>query len=137
MQRPSILIILLQPRTTPQNLRQPKLPHSPLHMSNLALRRRGRLHPLCRLAPNTTHHVGMRERLGSALLRLHVQGRGDGLGDARVQRGGPAGDHEGLVVLVAGAGAAVAVAGAGAHEGGVCAEGGSHCEGLCGFGRCW
>lgn len=75
----------------------------------------------------------MRQRLRGALLRLDVQRRRDGLGDARVQRRGAAGDHEGLVVLVAGAGAAVAVAGAGAHEGGVCAEGGSHCEGLCRF----
>lgn len=130
MQRPSILIILLQPRATPQNLWQPKLSHSTLHMSNLSLRGRRRLNPLCRLAPNTTHHVGMCEGLGSTLLGLDVQGRWNGLGDARVQRRGAAGNHEGLVVLVAGARAAVAVAGARAHEGGVCAEGWSHCDGF-------
>ncbi len=128
MQRPRILIILLQSRTATQDLWQPELPHGTLHMPDLALCRRRRLNPLGWLAAHTAHHVGMREGLRGTLLRLDVQCGGDGLGDAGVQRGGPAGDHEGLVVLVAGSGAAITVAGAGTHEGGVCAQRGSHCE---------
>lgn len=64
----------------------------------------------------------MGQSLRCPLLRLHIQGRGDGLGDPGVQRRGPAGNDEVAVRLVARTGAAIAVTRPRADERGVCAE---------------
>jgi hypothetical protein len=87
---------------------------------------------LRRLAANAADHVGMSEGLGGSLLRLDVEGRRDGLGDAGVQRRGAAGDEEIIgAALVAGAGSSVtAIAGARAGEGRMGVERGSHGEGV-------
>lgn len=69
----------------------------------------------------------MCESLGSALLGLGVEARGNRLGNARVQRGGSAGDEHGVAaILVASKRTALALAGARAREAGVSAERRSH-----------
>ena len=97
MECSSNLVILLQSRTAPKNLRKPELSHSSLHVSNLSLRWCGCLYPLRRLSPNTTHHVGMGEGFRCPLLRLDVQCGRDGLCDSGVQRRCPAGDNQVLI----------------------------------------
>lgn len=92
MQRTSNVVVLLQPWAAAEDLRQPELPDSALHVSNLALSWGRGLDPLRRLAANTTDHVGMCECLGRPLLGFGVEGRRDGLCDSRVQRRRPAGD---------------------------------------------
>lgn len=128
MKSPRNLIVLLQPRTAPQDLGQPKLPNGALHVSNLALGGRGSLDPLRGLSAHAADHVGMREGLWGALLGLDVEGGGNWLGDARVQRGGPAGDDEVGVGLVAGGRTAFTIAGPGTDEGGVVVERRAHVE---------
>ena len=93
MQSSSNLIILLQSRTTTQNLRQPELTNGALHMTDLPLGGGGGSNPLRRFTTNTTDHIGMGESLGGALGGLHSL-RLNGLGDARVQRRGATGDHQ-------------------------------------------
>lgn len=73
MECPSNLVVLLEARAASENLGQPELAYSSLHVANLALRRRWGLDPLRRLPAHTTHHVGMGQRLWRPLLRLHVQ----------------------------------------------------------------
>lgn len=92
MQRTSNVVVLLQPRATAEDLRQPELSDSALHVSNLALGWGRGLDPLGRLPANTTDHVGMCKCLGRPLLGFGVEGRGDGLCDSRMQRRCPAGD---------------------------------------------
>lgn len=67
------LVILLQSRAASQNLGEPELTNSSLHVANLSLGGRGGLDPLGGLATNTTYHVGVGESLGGSLLRLHVE----------------------------------------------------------------
>lgn len=67
------LIVLFQPRATPQNLRQPELADGTFHVADLALRRRRSSNPLGRLSANATYHVGMGESLGGSLVRLDLQ----------------------------------------------------------------
>lgn len=93
MQSSSNLIILLQSRTTTQNLRQPELTNGALHMTDLPLGGGGGSNPLRRFTTNTTDHIGMGKGLGGALGGLHSL-RLNGLGDARVQRRGATGDHQ-------------------------------------------
>lgn len=108
------LIVLLQPRTAPQDLGQPELADGTLHVGDLALGRRRGLHPLGGLAADTADHVGMGEGLGRPLgLGLLAERRRDGLGDAGVQRRGATGDDE-RGILIAGR---WTVAGSGADEG--------------------
>lgn len=126
MQGTSNIIILLQPGATAQDLRQPELANSTLHVSNFALSRGRGLDPLGRLPANTADHVGMCECLGCPLLSFGVEGRGDGLGDSRVQRRRPAGDDQVGVALVAGGRAGIAITRPGTSEGGVCGQRGGH-----------
>ena len=120
------LVVLLEPRAAAQDLWEPELAYGTLHVANLALGRRGSLDPLGGLATNTAHHVGVGESLGGPLLGLHVKRRGDRLGDARVQRRGPAGDDQVAVGLIAGDWPAFAVARPRTLERGVCGERGRH-----------
>lgn len=122
VQRPGNLVVLLETRAAAENLGQPELADGTLHVANLALSGRRCLDPLRGLTANTADHVGMGERLGRALLGLGGESRGDGLGDAGVQRRGAAGDDEVVVALVAGAGTGITVAGARPGEGRVGVE---------------
>lgn len=99
VQRPCNLIVLFQPRTASQNLRQPELTDGALHVPNLSLRRRGCPGPLRWLTTNTAHHVGMGEGLWCALIDLGLVHLTSRLCDARMKRRGPVGDYE--IVLVA------------------------------------
>lgn len=126
MQSTSNLVVLLKARAAAENLGKPELADGTLHVSNLALSGCGRLDPLGRLAADTAYHVGMSEGLGSALLGLVAEGRGNGLCDARVERRGPAGDQEVVVALIAGAGSTFTVSGPGPGEGRVGVERGRH-----------
>lgn len=117
------LIILLESRAAPKNLRKPKLPNGSLHMSNLSLRRWRSLHPLRRLSSHTTHHIGMGEGLWRPLGGLHVQCRRNRLCNAGVQRRGTARDDQ-RRVLVARHGA---VSSGRAHKRGVVSQGWGHC----------
>ena len=126
VQRPSNLIVLLHPWATSQDLRLPELSNGALHVANLALGRRLRLDPLRRLAADTTYHVRMGECLGRSLCgRLGVESRRDGLGDARVQGGGTAGDDERVVGFSSGR---RAVSRRGSEGKGVVLERGSHVD---------
>ena len=118
------LVVLLEPRAATEDLGEPELADGTLHVANLALGRRGSLHPLGGLTADTADHVSMGEGLGSTLLRLDVQRGGDRLGDSRVQGRRAARDDEVGVALVAGAGAAIV--GPRAGEGRVGCERGSH-----------
>ncbi len=129
MQRASNLVILLEPWTAPQDLGQPELADSTLHVANLALSRWRSLNPLRRLAANTADHVGMGQRLRRSLLRLDVERRGNRLGDAGVERRRPAGNDQVGVTLVARAWAGIEVAGPRPRERGVGVERGRHCGG--------
>ena len=60
MQRPRDLVVLLKPGTAAEDLGQPKLPNSSLHMSNLALRGQRGLDPLGRFPTDAAYHVCMR-----------------------------------------------------------------------------
>jgi hypothetical protein len=71
---------------------------------DFALDWRGGFDPLGGLTANTAYHVGMGQRLGCSLGRLQIEGRGNGLGDAGVQRRGPTGNNERSVDLVPGDG---------------------------------
>lgn len=115
MQSSRDIIILLEPGTASQNFWQPKLAHSTLHVSDLPLRWWGGLDPLRGFPANTTDHVRMGQGFRGPLRRLDIQGGRDGLGDARMQRRGPAGDQE-VVALLARHGT---VASRWAGEGGV------------------
>lgn len=126
MQGASNVIILLQPRAAAQDLRQPELPDSTLHVSDLALSRGRGLDPLGRLAANTTDHVGMCKGLGRPLLVLGIESRGNWLGNSRMQRRCPAGDYQIIVALVAGRRAGIAIARPRTGEGGVCGQRGGH-----------
>lgn len=121
-------IVLLQARTAAQNLRQPKLANSTLHVANLALGGCWSPDPLRRLAANTTYQVGMSESLGSALLGLGVEARRNWLCDARVQRGSSAWDEHRIAILVAGQRAALTLAGAWPREARMSTERRSHGE---------
>lgn len=113
-------VVLLKTRAASQNLREPELSHGTLHVANLSLSGSGSLDPLRGLAANTTHHVSMGESLGRASLGLDVEGGGNGLCNARVQRRGAARNQEVLVsALVAGAGPAITIAGPRTGEGGM------------------
>lgn len=95
MQRASNLIVLLQSWTTTQNLRQPKLTDSALHVTNFALSWLRRLDPLRRLTSDTTHHVGVCESFWCALsISRCCQLRSQRLSDAGVQRRRPGRDCE-------------------------------------------
>lgn len=94
------LIILFQSRTATQNLRQPELTDGTFHVLNLPLCRGGRLDPLAGFTANTADHIRMSESLRSPLAGFDIEGRRDGLGDARMQRGGPARNQERIVDLV-------------------------------------
>lgn len=122
VQRPGNLIILFEPGAASQDLGQPESSDGTLHVANLALSGSGSLDPLRGLSANTTNHVGMGERLGASGALLDVQGRGERLGDSRVERRSPAGDDEAMVGIVSGWGT---LAGAGARAQ---AQRGSHCE---------
>lgn len=126
MQGASNVVILLQPRAAAQDLRQPKLPDSTLHVSDLALGRGRGLDPLGRLAANTTDHVGMCKGLGRPLLVLGIESRGNWLGNSRMKRRCPAGDYQIIVALVAGRRAGIAIARPRTGEGGVCGQRGGH-----------
>lgn len=126
MKRTRNLVVLLQSGAASENLGEPELANSALHVSNLALSRRGGLDPLRRLPANTADHVGMGKRLGSALLRLDVEGRRDGLGDAGVKRRSAARDDQAVVALITGAWSSIAVAGARASKGRVGVQGRRH-----------
>lgn len=95
------LVVLLQPRAAAQDLRQPELADGALHVANFPLSRGGRSDPLGRLTADTAYHVGMGEGLGGTLGGLDIKIRGNGLGYARMERGGAAGDHEGVFALIA------------------------------------
>jgi hypothetical protein len=73
MQGPRYFIILFQPGAASQDLRQPELTHSTLHVPNFPLGRRRCLDPLGRFSAHTTDHVGVSKSLWCALLRLEVQ----------------------------------------------------------------
>jgi hypothetical protein len=119
MKSPRNLVILLQSGTASQNLWEPELAHGALHVPDLPLRWGWCLHPLGRLPPDTTDHVGVGERLGGSLLGLHVEGGRNWLGDARVQRRGPARDDQILVADIAGNWATVTVGSSRPGEGSV------------------
>lgn len=106
------LIILLQPWTATEDLRQPELSHSTLHVSDLSLGRSWCLDPLRWFPSHTTHHIRMSESLWRPLLRLGVQGAWNWLCDARVERGGSTGYDEIAVIaiMIACAGTVVASA---------------------------
>ena len=95
----SNLIVLLQPWAASQDLWQPELPDSTLHVTDLSLSWWRGLDPLGRLPADTTDHIRMCEGLWRPLLWLSTQGRGDRLCDSRVQRRGSAGDDEVAVGL--------------------------------------
>jgi hypothetical protein len=99
MQRSGNFIVLLQPGTAAQDLGQPKLTNSTLHVLDLTLRWGRGLDPLRGLPTDTADHVSMGEGLGSALRRLQVQRGRNGLSDAGMQRGSAARDNEGAVGL--------------------------------------
>jgi hypothetical protein len=126
MKRPSNLVILLEARAASENLGQPELAYSTLHVANLALGWSWSLDPLRRFSSNTTHHVGMGQCLGCPLLGFHVQGRGDRLCDSGVERGCSAGNDQVAVGLVARNRTAIPIAGPGPDEGSVGIERGSH-----------
>jgi hypothetical protein len=86
VERPCNLVVLLEPRTASQDLRKPESTDGALHVANLALSWRGRLHPLRGLSANTTDHVGMGKRLGASGALFDVQSGGKRLGDSRVER---------------------------------------------------
>ena len=85
MQGSGNFIVLLQSRAASQNLRQPKLAYSSLHMADFPLSWGGSLYPLGRLTADTTYHIGMCKGLGSALDGFDIEIRGDWLGDARMK----------------------------------------------------
>ncbi len=116
MQSSGDIVVLFQSRAAAEDLWQPELADSTLHVTDLALGQSGSFNPLGRLTADTTHHVGMSKRFGSPLLRLAVKSTGDGLGDARVKRRCPAGDNEVVVALVTGARPSFTVARAGPRE---------------------
>lgn len=89
-------------------------------MTDFALAGSRRLGPLRRFSPNTTDHVGMSQCLGTPLALFDVESRWKRLGDARMQRRGPARNDEAGVALIAGR---RSLAGARTQ-----AERGSHCE---------
>ncbi|KAH6610285.1 hypothetical protein Trco_000305 [Trichoderma cornu-damae] len=115
---PRNVIVLLQPGAAAQDLGEPELPDGALHVGDFALGRSGSLDPLGGLAADSADHVGVRERLRGALLRLLGQGGGDGLGDAGMERRGAARYHHGRfgAGLVASAGPAITVASSGARK---------------------
>lgn len=106
MQGAGNVIVLLQSRAASEDLGQPELADSTLHVADFALRWRGRLDPLRRLAANATDHVGMGQSLGGALLGLVVgKGRGNWLCDPRVEgRGATGNDQVAVDVFAAGDG---------------------------------
>jgi hypothetical protein len=116
------LVILLKTRAASKDLREPELTDGTLHVANLALRGSRRLDPLRRLTADTAYHVGMGESLGSTLLGLVAERRGDWLRDARVQGRGTAGNQEVVGTLITSAGSALAIAGPWPGEGRVCVE---------------
>lgn len=82
MQSAGNLVIMLQPGTASQDLRQPELADGTLHMADLTLGRGGSLHPLGGLPAHATDHVGMGEGLWSPLDRLGVECGRDWLSNA-------------------------------------------------------
>jgi len=122
MKRPRNIVILLETRAASEDLWQPELANGTLHVAYLALGRRRCLDPLRRFPSDTAHHIGMGQSLWSPLLGLHVQSRGNRLGDARVKRGSPAGDDQVAVDLVTGGRAAIAITSPGTDEGSVGAK---------------
>lgn len=101
MQGTSNLIVLLQSRAAAQNLRQPKLPDGALHMADLPLSGGRRADPLGGFPANTTDHVGMGQGLRGSLGGFRTHLRGNGLGNARMQRGGATGNDQGIFTLIA------------------------------------
>lgn len=101
MQRSCNFIVLLEPRTAPQNLRQPKLADSALHVSDFPLGWRRGLHPLRRLPADAAYHVCMRQGLRRPLTGLGLaHGARHGLCDSGVQGRGPIRDNQ--IVVSAG-----------------------------------
>lgn len=101
VQGPCNLIVLLQPRAAPQDLGQPELTNSPLHVANLALGGRRGLDPLGGLTANTADHIGMGEGFRGPLGGLEVERGGNGLGDAGVQRRRATGNDQRIFPLAA------------------------------------
>jgi hypothetical protein len=127
MESPGDFVVLLQTRAASENLRQPKLSDSTLHMANLALGWSWSLDPLRRFPSNTTYHVGMGQSLWRPLLGFDIEGRRDGLCDPGVQRRRPAGDDQVAVGLVARTRTAIAITSPRTDEGSVCAKRRCHC----------
>jgi hypothetical protein len=115
-------VILLKARAASEDLRKPELTNGTLHVANLALRGSRRLDPLRWLTANTAYHVGMCESLGSTLLGLVAERRGNWLRDTGVQRRGTARNQEVVSTLITSAGSALAIAGPWPGEGRVCVE---------------
>ena len=103
MQSSCNLIVLFQTRAAAEDLREPELVDCTFHMLYLALTWRRSADPLSWFTSNTTHHVSMSQSLWSALVaRIHHHRGWQWLGDARVQRGGPAGNGH-ILALIASA----------------------------------
>ena len=94
VQRPCNLVVLLESGTASQDLRQPELTNSTLHVPDLSLRRCRCSSPLRGLPANTTYHVGMCEGLGSALADLWLAHMASGLRNLTVQTGCAIGNDE-------------------------------------------
>ena len=122
VQSPGNFVVLLETRAASEDLWQPELANSAFHVANFALSWGRSLDPLRRFPSDTTHHVGMGQCLWRPLLGLDIEGRGNRLGDPRVQRRSPARDDQVAVDLVARAGAAIAVSSPGTNEGSVRAK---------------
>lgn len=101
-------IILLQARTTAQNLGQPELRNGAFHVANLALCGGGSLDPLGGFPTDTAYHVGMSKGFWSTLGRLGSHRRGNRLSDARMERRSAAGRDERALGLIASGRAVVA-----------------------------
>jgi len=101
VQRPCNLVVLLKSGTASQDLGQPKLADRTFHVPNLSLWWRRCPCPLRRLPTDTAYHVGMGERLWSALTGLWLVHLPGGLRNATVQTRGPVRNDEvvGLATL--------------------------------------
>ena len=99
--RSCVFIVLVQSWAATQDLWQPELWNGILQMSDFTLRWRWCFHPLRWFPPNTTYDVSVSECFGGALTGFNIEACGDGLGDARMERGGSAWDHERVFAMIA------------------------------------
>ena len=95
------LIVLLQSWATPQDFWQPELANGTLHVPNPSLSWWRCFDPLCRFSSHSTYHIRMSESLGSPLIRLDVERRGNGLCDTGMERGSSTWDHQRVFAMVA------------------------------------